>query len=144
MRKAKLRMMLIGAMAAFALLLAGVERAQAQSGTMDDPFALPTGNFIPQSEAVQLLDAQVINLKSLIVTLVPGTVAYKTAERAIFYYSTIQGEVDSGKDVPSSIVTGLTYVSTSSSGSNALGTEGGPDFYELWNLRNAAIDLLNQ
>ena len=143
MRKTRFKMMLVAAIAAFALLFAGVERVQAQAD-MDDPFALPTGNFVSAGQAEQLLAAQVASLKDFIVTLVPGTAAYKTAERAIFYYSTIQGEVGSGKDIPSSIVTGLTYVIQSNTGTTSIGTNNGPDGVELWDLRNDAIDLLEQ
>ena len=143
MRKARFKMMLVAAIAAFALLFAGMERAQAQTD-MDDPFALPTDNFVSAVQAQQLLAAQVASLKDFIVTLVQGTAAYKTAERAIFYYSTIQGEVGSGKDIPNSIVTGLTYVIQSNTGTTSMGTNNGPDGVELWDLRNDAIDLLSQ
>lgn len=143
MKKARLKMMFVAVLAVFALLFAGAGTLQAQAD-MDDPFALPTGNFVTPAQAESMLGGQVLNLKNLIVTLTPGTSAYKAAERAIFYYSTIQGEVGSGKDVPYSIVTGLTYVIQSNTGSTSLKETGGPNSVELWGLRNDAISLLSQ
>jgi hypothetical protein len=143
MKKARFKMLFVAVLAVFALLFAGAENLQAQSD-MDDPFALPTGTFVSAAEAEVLLGSQVLNLKGLIVTLTPGTSAYRTTERALIYYSTIQGEVSSGKDIPNSILTSLTYMRDTETGATAFTPVGGPNQSELWGLRNAAIDLLSQ
>jgi hypothetical protein len=135
MRKVKFKMMLIAAISAFTLLLAGVERGHAQSNFGGDPFVLPTGNFVGAAEADVLLSQQVINLKNILVTLTPGTAAYKTVERAILYYSLIQSEVASGKDIPQSILTGLEYIS--------IDIYGGASNLELLGLRTESIDMLD-
>jgi len=138
MKKTRFKMMLVAVFAAFALLL-GTKDAGAQTGgTSSDVFTPPSGNFVSAGEADVLLTSHVANLKNLIVTLVPGTNAYKTVERAIFYFSTIQGEVGSGKDIPNSIVTSLLYVAQDPYG-GASAIKG-----ELENLRNQAVDMLDQ
>lgn len=139
MKMKRFKMMLVAAIAAFALLLGTREaNAQTSGGTSSDIFNPPAGNFIGSAEAETLLATQVFNLKNLIVTLTPGTNAYKKVERAITYYSLIQGEVESGKDIPNSIVTGLWYVSQD--------PYGGASAYktELMSLREEAIDMLDQ
>jgi hypothetical protein len=115
----------------------GAGSLHAQSdGQYVDPFELPVGNFVGSAQAETTLGQQVVVLKDLIATLVPGTAAYKSAERAVFYYSTVQSEVVSGKDVPNSIVTGLKYV-----GEDAYG---GATYSELLALRNESILMLAQ
>ncbi|MCB9284931.1 MAG: hypothetical protein H6563_12715 [Lewinellaceae bacterium] len=136
MKKARFKMMLVAAFAAFALLF-GAKDASAQ-GMSFDVYAAPTGNFISAAEADILLTSQIGTLKNVLQTLTPGTTSYKTVERAVMYYGTIQSEVGSGKDIPSSIVTGLLYAGQDGSGYGAAGKT------ELMNLRTGAVDLLSQ
>lgn len=136
MKMKRFKMILIAVMGAFALLL-GAGSLHAQSdGQYVDPFELPVGNFVGSAQAETTLGQHVVILKDLLGTLVPGTTAYATTERAIFYYSTVQGEVVSGKDIPESIVTGLGYVGTDAYGN--------PTYAEIMALRNESITMLSQ
>lgn len=132
----RFKMILIAVMGAFALLL-GAGSLHAQSdGQYVDPFELPVGNFVGSAQAETTLGQQVVILKDLLGTLVPGTTAYITTERAIAYYSTVQSEVVSGKDIPVSIVTGLSYA--------AEDLNGGATYAEIMALRNDSIAMLSQ
>ena len=134
MKMKRFKMMLVAVIAVFALMF-GVKEAGAQSGLSDGVMTAPTGNFVSSAEADLLLTSQVAQLKNLLVTLAPGTQAYKNTERAIFYYSLIQGEIVSGKDIPLSIVTGLEYVAADS--------YTGATKTQLWSLRAESIDMLS-
>ncbi|MBK8493356.1 MAG: hypothetical protein IPL49_21365 [Saprospirales bacterium] len=135
MRKTRFKMMLVAAFAAIAMLFAGAGQLQAQTDGDGDLLALPTGSFVSQGEAELLLITQVIDLKGFIETLIPGTVTYKTTERAIFYYSVIQDGVVSGQNVPVAIVLGLENVSQDMYGATPA---------ELFGLRQNAINMLSQ
>jgi len=138
MKKARFKMMLVAVFAAFALVLGTKEAGAQTGGTSSGIFTPPQGNYVSPAEADVLLTTHVVNLKNLLLTLVPGTNAYKTVERAIFYYSTIHGEVLSGKDIPNSIVTSLLYVAQDPYGSASASKTA------LMDLRNEAIDMLDQ
>jgi hypothetical protein len=83
MKMKRFKMMLVAVVAIFALML-GTEKASAQSGLSDNILTPPTGNWVSTPEALGLLGQQVVNLKSFLLTLTPGTAAYKTVERSVF------------------------------------------------------------
>lgn len=131
----RFKTMLVALVAVFALMM-GAKEASAQGGLSDNILTPPTGNWVGTQEALSSLEQQVFNLKNILSTLTPGTTAYKTVERAVYYYDFVKVEVDSGKDIPNSIVSGLAYV-----GADALG---GATKTELWTLRSDSIDMLGQ
>ena len=130
-------MMLVAAFAAFALLF-GAKEAVAQAGLSFDVYAAPTGNFLSPAEANLLLTSHVATLKNVLVTLTPGTNAFKTMERTVVYYSQIQAEIGSGKNIPGSISSGLIFVGHEGSGYGTVTKT------ELMTLRSESIDILSQ
>lgn len=147
-------MMLIAAVAAFGLLMAGPERVQAQSTNSATDAALllslPTGNFVGATEADVILAAQVSTLKGMLGTLTPGTSGYAVAERAAVYFNTLQMDIAGGKDVPQAILDGLIFIQHYESTSPAAGgvftgiASSTASLSELLGLRSQAIDLLEQ
>ena len=135
MRKAKFRTLLVMGFAAFLLLFAGVNRAEAQAELSSSIYDLPTANWVSSTEAENLLLAQITQLTNLLQSLTPGTQAYKTAVRATVYYRTIYTEVVAGKQIPESIVVGL--------GTFAAAQYGEATKTEQVGLRNDAIDMLS-
>ena len=120
----------------FALLLS-LGSMQAQSDAQfPDLFSTPSGDFVTSPEADRIVQNKLVQLKDLIVSLVPGTAAYKNADRSLFYYSIIGGEVGSGQEVPGSILTGINYLADQGyvQSSNA----------EMQSLRDEAINLLKK
>ena len=139
MRKTRFKMMLVAAFAAFAMLF-GAKDAVAQTGLSEGVFSLPTGNFVNSSDAVVLLTGQVGTYKGLLETLTPGTQAYYNAERSTYYYITILNEVEAGKDIPVSIVSGLEFISADGNSD----PYGGASKTVLFGYRQDAINLLKQ
>lgn len=135
MRKARIKMMLVAAVTAVALLFAGASSLQAQTITGEDPFYPPTGNFVTPAEAEVILTGQVASLKGLLETLTPGTQAYILTERSLYYYITILNEVAAGKNIPVSIVAGLGYVSADDNGITSA---------ELLGYKQDAVTMLSQ
>lgn len=129
--------MLVAAFAAFALLF-GAREASAQGGFSDDMYSTPTGNFVNSADANIILVNQVANLKAVLATFTPGTNAYKTMERAVIYYDLMRADIESGKDIPESIITALRNISTDVYGGGAATKA------ELMGLRTDAIDILSQ
>jgi len=136
MKKTGFRMMLVAAIAAFALLF-GAERMQAQTGLSDGVFSLPTENFVVPAEAQVLLTTHINGLKDLLLTLTPGTQAYVDTDLSVNYYITILSEVNAGKVIPQSIVSGLYYLASDSNGYGAITGK-----TALYVYRQQAIDLL--
>jgi hypothetical protein len=135
MKMKRIKMMLVAMVAILALGL-GAGSAHAQTGLSDNIYTLPAGNFVGQAEADALLADQISSLKSILGTLTPGTQAYQTMEQSVNFYAVVQGEVISGKDIPSSIVTGLQFISQDANGSVATKTQ-------LLTLRTDSVNLLS-
>jgi hypothetical protein len=135
MKMKRFKTMLVALVAVFALMM-GAKEASAQTGLTDNILTPPTGSWVSSVEADGLLNLHVSNMKNLLLTLTPGTQAYKNVERSVYYYDRIRVEVADGKDIPTSIVTGLGYISQ-----DALG---GVTKAQLWSLRSEAIDMLSQ
>lgn len=146
MRKARFRMMLIGAVTAIALLFTGAMSLQAQSD-FDDPFgSLPSGNFVGAGEAVTILTNHVVNVKGVLSTLTPGTASFITTERAVVYYDYLKVEIENGKDIPNSILDALEFASTYQSDTyQGAGIQSvAAPVAQLFGLRTEAINMLSQ
>jgi len=94
----------------FALII-GTSGLQAQSdASFPDLFTKPTGDFLSPSEAERMVTQKIVQLKDLIVAMVPGTADYVNTDRAIYFYSFVQSETASGQEAPEAILTGLNYL----------------------------------
>lgn len=133
----KLKLVLVAFIGVLAML-SGTQSLQAQSSDGQFPalFDTPTGSFVSNERADQILGDKVASLKQVIVNLTPGTSAFRTTEHAIFYYSTVQGEVASAQPIPQSIIKGLEYMADITV-TNATAAE-------ISVLREESINLLRQ
>lgn len=147
MRKARFKMMLVGAVTAVALLFAGVNGLHAQTDTQDPFGSLPSGNFVGAAEAVNILTGHVVSVKGVLATLTPGTASYLTTERAVLYYDYLKVEIENGKDIPNSILEALGFVATYQSDSYPSGSgiqSAATPIVQLVSLRDDAINMLSQ
>lgn len=131
--KALFKALFLGVFALF--LSAGSMQAQSDAA-YPDLFNEPTGDFLAPADADRVVQEKIVQLKDLFVSMVPGTANYINTDRAIFYYSIVGGEVASGVEVPSAIVTGLNYLADQGyiQSSND----------EMQALREESIDLLKK
>lgn len=134
MTKANFRPFFVAAIAAVFLLLAG-GRAMAQAGMSDNLLTLPAANYVTYSEATPILTDHCMLIKGVLVTLTPGSPAYKTAERSYSYFNTILNGVVNGKDVPNSIKDGLSIFTTARYGDTPK--------TQIQSLKQEAITLLS-
>ncbi|MDV7396305.1 hypothetical protein RZS08_33230, partial [Arthrospira platensis SPKY1] len=82
MRKAKFKTLLVAGLSLFVLLLAGLNRAEAQAGLADNFYTVPAGSYVSSAEAEGILMDQITQLMNLLQTLTPGTQPFKATRRA--------------------------------------------------------------
>jgi len=131
-------MVFVGLFAVLALILLSQGQGQAQtlthstapkvanpnSGTVSVP-----ANYMSAPEAISVVESHSASIKSFLITLVPGTQAYKTVETNYAFYSMILSGLFSGLSVPASIQHGMTlfqypdYLNTPNSQKQSLYTE---------------------
>ncbi|MBK8490770.1 MAG: hypothetical protein IPL49_07715 [Saprospirales bacterium] len=136
MRKARIKMVLLGLFSTLTLMLFVVAQGQAQVTTSYSPPSTPTTDgavvaptYVQASQGIAILEPYCVSLKTFLSTLTPGTQAYKTAETSYTFYTMILSGLQSGKNVPDSIKNGFTlfqypdYVNTPVSQINSLRAE---------------------
>ena len=116
MRKTRLKMAIMGLFAAFTLVFLTAGQGQAQTfthsttpkvgGASNGTIALPA-NYVSVAEGVAVLQNQCTAIKNFLITLIPGTQAYKTVETSYAFYGLILSGLLSGNDVPASIQQGM-------------------------------------
>ncbi len=141
MRKANFKTLLAATLVVLTFLLAGVGSVEAQSlstgvGSGGGLYAYPAKTtFVSSSEADAILSAQVEALRDYVATLPVGSPAYNVAYRASVFYRAILQSVQNGKNVPDSIMDGVSMFLTS--------YFTGSSFAEKQGLRNEAIGMLS-
>ena len=133
MKKVNFKKVLMALVAVFALMVFGVEQAEAQainefSSGLYDP---APGTFMGSDEAQDLLIATITDLK----TVGQGSPGYATAHKTGLYYNGIYQQILAGKSVSVAIGAGLASLNDSNG-------YGDVSRVELKELREGAIDLL--
>ena len=134
MKKVNFKKVLMALVAVFALMVFGVEQAEAQainefSTGLYDP---APGTFLGSAEAQDVLVNTITDLKN---SATPGSPAYTAAQKVGLYYHGIYEQLQVGKSVSEAIGVGLMSLNDS----NGFGDM---SRYELKELRDGAIDLL--
>jgi hypothetical protein len=135
MRKANFQAAITAVLVSFTLLLVGVEQGHAQAGLADGIYTVPAANYVSSAEAEILLADQVTVLTNFLQTLTPGSQQYKTTLRAVMYYRSINAAVQEGKQIPESILSGMSLFATASFGKYTK--------TEQLGLKQDAIDMLS-
>jgi hypothetical protein len=135
MRKANFQAAITAVLVSFTLLLVGVEQGHAQAGLADGIYTVPAANYVSSADAQIILTDQLTVLVKLLQTLTPGSQQYKTTLRAVMYYRGISSAVQLGKQVPESILSGLSLFATASFGKYTK--------TEQLGLKQDAIDMLS-
>ena len=116
MKRGNFKAVLGAVIIAFTFMLAGVQSGQAQTGMGDGIYTVPSGNYVSAAEANVLLTDQETMLINYLQTLTPGSQQYKATLRAVMYYRNILQAVMEGKQIPESIVAGLSTFTTTQYG----------------------------
>lgn len=137
MKKVNFKKVMMALVAVFALMVFGVENAEAQainefSTGLYDP---APGTFLGSDVATDVLVNTIVDLKTSAANLTPGTPAYEALRKTGLYYYGIQVELEGGKSVSSAIGLGLANLNDANGFGDLARTE-------LKELRQGAIDLL--
>ena len=137
MKKVNFKKVLMALVAVFALMVFGVEKAEAQainefSTGLYDP---APGTFFGSDEAKDVLVNTIASLKNSIANLPQGSPGVTAVRKTVYYYNGIYLGLLDGKSVSTCIGTGL-YELNDCNGYGTLSR------LELKNLRDGAIDLL--
>jgi hypothetical protein len=135
MKRGNLKAVFGAVLIAITFMFAGVQGGHAQTGLADGIYTVPAGNYVNSVDAEILLTDQVTVLINFLQTLTPGSQQYKTTLRAVMYYRGISSAVQLGKQVPESILSGLSLFATASFGKYTK--------TEQLGLKQDAIDMLS-
>ncbi|MEO6131393.1 MAG: hypothetical protein ABIQ02_06065 [Saprospiraceae bacterium] len=110
--------------------------SQVKAQTTNDLFSVPNVTFVSTQEAIPIVEAKILTIKSQYEVLTEGTQAYADNEIKYAFYDIILQQLYAGKTVRESLETALPYFGTDAAGAMSRTT--------MLATRTEAINLLKQ